>query len=53
MDRFAKHTRRKYQLFDYYGPSDAERLIILMGSGVGAAEEAVDAPQKKEKRLAC
>ena len=37
------HRARNYQLFDYYGPADAERLIILMGSGAGAAEEAVDA----------
>ncbi len=43
MDRFAKRTGRAYKLFDYYGPSDAERLIILMGSAAGAAEEAVDA----------
>jgi pyruvate-ferredoxin/flavodoxin oxidoreductase len=51
MDRFAKHTGRKYQLFDYYGPPDAERLIILMGSGVGAAEEAVEALQKKGEKV--
>ncbi len=42
MDRFAKRTGRQYRLFDYYGPLDAERLIILMGSGAGAAEETVD-----------
>jgi pyruvate-ferredoxin/flavodoxin oxidoreductase len=42
MDRFAKRTSRAYRLFDYYGAADAERLIILMGSGAGAAEEAVD-----------
>jgi pyruvate-ferredoxin/flavodoxin oxidoreductase len=51
MDRFAKHTGRKYHLFDYYGPSDAERLVILMGSGVGAAEEAVDALQKSGEKV--
>ncbi len=42
MDRFAKQTGRQYRLFDYYGPADAERLVILMGSGAGAAEEVVD-----------
>ena len=47
MDRFGKRTGRHYHLFDYYGPADAERLIILMGSGAGAAEEAVDALQKQ------
>ena len=43
MDRFAKRAGRAYRLFDYYGAPDAERLVILMGSGAGAAEEAVDA----------
>jgi len=52
MDRFAKVTGRKYKLFDYYGAPDAERLIILMGSGVGAAEEAVDAMRKASEKVA-
>ncbi len=43
MDRFAKQTGRAYHLFDYYGAPDAERVIVLMGSGAEAAEEAVDA----------
>jgi pyruvate-ferredoxin/flavodoxin oxidoreductase len=51
MDRFAKRTGRKYRLFDYYGPADAERLVILMGSGVGAAEEAVDAMRKSGEKV--
>ena len=51
MERFAKRTGRRYHLFDYYGPSDAERLIVLMGSGAGAAEESVDALQKTGERV--
>jgi pyruvate-ferredoxin/flavodoxin oxidoreductase len=51
MDRFAKHTGRKYHLFDYYGAPDAERVVILMGSGVGAAEEAIDALQKAGEKV--
>ena len=43
MDRFAKQTGRSYKLFDYVGAPDAERVVILMGSGVGAAEEAIEA----------
>jgi len=43
MDRLAKLVGRSYHLFDYYGAPDAERIIILMGSGADAAEEAVDA----------
>ena len=41
MDRFARQTGRKYKLFDYVGAMDAERVIILMGSSAGAAEEAI------------
>jgi pyruvate-ferredoxin/flavodoxin oxidoreductase len=43
MDEFAEQTGRKYKLFDYYGAPDAERVIVLMGSGCEAAEETVEA----------
>ena len=39
MDRFAKLTGRSYHLFDYAGAPDAERVIVLMGSGAETAEE--------------
>jgi pyruvate-ferredoxin/flavodoxin oxidoreductase len=42
MDRFAKLTGRSYRLFEYVGAVDAERVMVMMGSGVGAAEEAVE-----------
>ena len=42
MDRFAKLTGRGYHLFDYLGAPDAEKIIIMMGSGSQAAEETVD-----------
>ena len=42
MERFAKQVGRSYKLFDYVGAPDAERLVIMMGSGAEAAEEAVD-----------
>ncbi len=42
MDRFGKLTGRSYSLFEYVGPCDAERIIVLMGSGCGAAEETVE-----------
>ena len=42
MDRFAGLTGRRYGLFEYVGAAQAERLIILMGSGIGAAEETVE-----------
>ncbi len=42
MDRFAGIAGRKYHLFDYTGAPDAEKVIIMMGSGAEAAHEAVD-----------
>ena len=50
MDRFAKQTGRSYHLFDYAGAPDAERVIILMGSGAGAVEETVKALQKRGEK---
>ncbi len=41
MDRFAALTGRRYGLFEYVGAADAERVILLIGSGIGAAEETV------------
>ena len=43
MDRFAALTGRQYRLFDYFGAPDAERVVVLMGSGALAAEECVEA----------
>ncbi len=39
MDKFAKLTGRQYHLFDYAGHPEAERVIVLMGSGGETAEE--------------
>jgi pyruvate-ferredoxin/flavodoxin oxidoreductase len=41
MDRFAELTGRAYKLFDYVGAPDAERVIVMMGSGCETAEETV------------
>jgi pyruvate-ferredoxin/flavodoxin oxidoreductase len=43
MDRLAERTGRSYRLVDYVGARDAERVIVMMGSGAGAAQEAVEA----------
>ncbi len=43
MERFAAATGRRYHLFDYVGHPEADRVIVMMGSGVGAAREAVEA----------
>ena len=42
MDRFAGLTGRRYGLFDYVGAPDAETVLVMMGSGCGAAEETVE-----------
>ncbi len=42
MDRFAQLTGRQYHLYEYHGAPDAERVIILMGSGAEAVHETVD-----------
>ena len=41
MDKFASVVGRSYHLFDYEGAPDAERVIIMMGSGAEAAHETV------------
>ncbi|MGZ8309835.1 MAG: pyruvate:ferredoxin (flavodoxin) oxidoreductase [Rhodoplanes sp.] len=51
MDRFAQRTGRAYRLFDYYGAPDAERVVILMGSGAGAAEETVEVLQARGEKV--
>jgi len=42
MDRFAKLVGRQYHLFDYVGAPDAERVIIIMGSGAETTHETVE-----------
>ncbi|WP_031429818.1 pyruvate:ferredoxin (flavodoxin) oxidoreductase [Methylomicrobium agile] len=42
MDRFAELTGRSYRLFDYAGAPDAEKAIVLIGSGAETAEETVE-----------
>jgi pyruvate-ferredoxin/flavodoxin oxidoreductase len=51
MDRFAAQTGRAYHLFDYYGAPDAERVIVIMGSGAEVAEEAVDALNRQGEKV--
>lgn len=42
MDEFATLTGRSYHLFDYHGHPQAERVVILMGSGCETVHETVD-----------
>ena len=51
MDKFAKLVGRAYHLFDYYGAPNAERVIVLMGSGCEAVEETVDSLTKRGEKV--
>jgi pyruvate-ferredoxin/flavodoxin oxidoreductase len=42
MDQFAALTGRQYKLFEYHGAPDAERVIVVIGSGAEVAHETVD-----------
>jgi len=41
MDRYGKLTGRSYRLFDYVGAPDAERVVLVMGSGAETVEETI------------
>ncbi len=41
MDRFASITGRSYKLFDYVGDPEAEKVIVIMGSGGETVDETV------------
>jgi pyruvate-ferredoxin/flavodoxin oxidoreductase len=51
MDKFAQVVGRQYRLFDYVGAPDAERVIVMMGSGAEAAEEAVEALNARGEKV--
>ena len=51
MDRFAQHTGRAYHLFDYHGHAEADRIVVIMGSGSGTVQEAVDALVARGERV--
>lgn len=51
MDQFAELTGRQYHLFEYHGAPDAERVIVLMGSGCEAVHETVDALMEQGEKV--
>jgi pyruvate-ferredoxin/flavodoxin oxidoreductase len=51
MDAFARLTGRQYRLFDYEGPTDAERVVILMGSGAETARETATTLQRAGEKV--
>ncbi len=51
MDEFYQHTGRRYNLFDYEGHPEAERVVIIMGSGEGAVRETVDTLLNSDEKV--
>ena len=51
MDRFAVLTGRHYQLFDYEGAPDAQRVIVTMGSSAETVAETVSALNQRGERV--
>ncbi len=51
MDKFAKITGRQYKLFDYVGAPDADRVVVIMGSGAEVAEETAKALNKTGEKI--
>ena len=51
MDKVGELTRRKYHLFDYVGAPDAERVIVIMGSGADVVEETINYLNSKGEKL--
>ena len=51
MNRFAALTGRQYHLFDYDGPADAERVLILMGSGCETARTTAAALRERGEKV--
>lgn len=51
MDKFASLTGRQYKPFDYYGDPEAERVIVIMGSGSEPAKEMIDYLMNKGEKI--
>jgi len=51
MDKFAKLVGRSYHLFDYIGAPDAEKVIVIMGSGADTVHETVDYLTSKGEKV--
>lgn len=51
MNDFAQLTGRRYQLFEYHGHPEADRIIVLMGSGCETVHETVDALNRQGAKV--
>ncbi|RKY61903.1 MAG: pyruvate:ferredoxin (flavodoxin) oxidoreductase [Candidatus Neomarinimicrobiota bacterium] len=51
MDALAKKVGRQYHLFDYFGAPDADKVIVIMGSGADTVEETIDYLNKRGEKV--
>jgi pyruvate-ferredoxin/flavodoxin oxidoreductase len=51
MDKFAKLVGRSYHLFDYVGAEDAEKIIVIMGSGADTAHETAEYLASRDEKV--
>jgi len=51
MQKFGKISGREYELFQYTGAPDAERIIVMMGSGAETAHETVEYLNKRGEKV--
>ncbi len=51
MDRFAKLTGRQYRLYEYFGHPEAERVVVIMGSGCDVTHEYVEHAMKQGEKV--
>ncbi|MEA3297619.1 MAG: pyruvate:ferredoxin (flavodoxin) oxidoreductase, partial [candidate division Zixibacteria bacterium] len=51
MDRFASIVGRQYKLFDYFGHPEAERVVVIMGTGAEVVHETVDELVKRGEKV--
>ncbi|MEH2299391.1 MAG: pyruvate:ferredoxin (flavodoxin) oxidoreductase [Nostoc sp.] len=51
MDEFGERTGRHYKIYEYYGANDADRVIVIMGSGCETVHETVDYLNARGEKL--
>jgi pyruvate-ferredoxin/flavodoxin oxidoreductase len=51
MDELSVRTGRAYRLVEYVGSADAERVVVIMGSGAGAVGETVEELNRRGERV--
>ncbi len=51
MDKLGDLIGRKYKIYEYHGPADAEKVIVLMGSGAETVHETVDYLTKQGEKV--